>query len=68
MLEALRAKRQMVVRASLFEGNVVGVDKGIITLEFPETTAIIKSGWKTEFRTILNDTVSMIVGRRCPSN
>ncbi len=65
VLEALRAKRQMVVRASLFEGNVVGVDKGIITLEFPENYSHNKKRLeKTEFRTILNDTVSMIVGEK----
>lgn len=65
VLEALRAKRQMVIRASLFEGNVTKVDKGVITIEFPESYSHNKKRLeKQEFKSVLNDTVSMIVGEK----
>ncbi|PKK40011.1 DNA polymerase III subunits gamma and tau [Clostridiaceae bacterium JG1575] len=61
--EALRAKRQMVIRASLFEGQVVDVNHGIITLEFPENYSHNKKRLeKTEFRSLLEDTMSLIFG------
>lgn len=65
VLEALRAKRQMVIRASLFEGNVSKVEKGVITIEFPENYSHNKKRLeKQEFKSVLNDTVSMIVGEK----
>lgn len=65
ILEALRAKRQMVIRASLFEGVVVAVDKGIITVEFPADYSHNKKRLeKAEFKTVLDDTASMVLGEK----
>ncbi|MFB0919029.1 MAG: hypothetical protein QMB63_08195, partial [Clostridiaceae bacterium] len=65
VLEALRAKRQMVIRASLFEGNVSKVEKGVITIEFPENYSHNKKRLEKQlFKSVLNDTVSMIVGEK----
>ncbi len=63
--EALRAKRQMVIRASLFEGEVAEVKNGIITLEFPDKYSHNKKRLeKNEFRTVLEDTISLILGEK----
>ena len=63
--EALRAKRQMVIRASLFDGEVAEVKNGIITLEFPDKYSHNKKRLeKTEFRTVLEDTISLILGEK----
>lgn len=63
--EALRAKRQMVIRASLFEGEVAEVKNGIITLEFPDKYSHNKKRLeKSEFRTVLEDTISLILGEK----
>lgn len=63
--EALRAKRQMVIRASLFEGEIAQVKNGVITLVFPEKYSHNKKRLdKAEFRTVLEDTISMILGEK----
>ena len=63
--EALRAKRQMVIRASLFEGEITQVKNGVITLEFPESYSHNKKRLeKNEFRKVLEDTISMILGEK----
>lgn len=63
--EALRAKRQMVIRASLFEGEVAEVKNGVITLEFPDKYSHNKKRLeKAEFRTVLEDTISLILGEK----
>ncbi len=65
VLEALRAKRQMVIRASLFEGEISAVDKGIITLEFPEKYSHNKKRLeKPEYISVLEDTISSILGEK----
>lgn len=67
--EALRAKRQMVIRASLFEGEITAVKNGIITLQFPDNYSHNKKRLeKTEFRTVLEDTISMILGEKVHLN
>ena len=67
--EALRAKRQMVIRASLFEGEVTQVKNGVITLQFPESYSHNKKRLeKNEFRQVLEDTISMILGERVHLN
>ncbi|MFZ2258099.1 MAG: DNA polymerase III subunit gamma/tau [Clostridiaceae bacterium] len=61
--EALRAKRQMVIRASLFDGEVAEVKNGVITLEFPDKYSHNKKRLeRSEFRTVLEDTISLILG------
>lgn len=63
--EALRAKRQMVIRASLFEGEIASVKNGVITLVFPEKYSHNKKRLeKNEFRLVLEDTISMILGEK----
>lgn len=65
VLEALRAKRQMVIRASLFEGEVAEVEKGVITLEFPEKYSHNKKRLeKAEYISVLEDTLSSILGEK----
>lgn len=67
--EALRAKRQMVIRASLFEGEVTQVKNGVITLQFPESYSHNKKRLeKNEFRKVLEDTISMILGEKVHLN
>lgn len=67
--EALRAKRQMVIRASLFEGEVADVKNGVITLEFPEKYSHNKKRLeKAEFRTVLEETISLILGEKIHLN
>lgn len=61
--EALKAKRQMVVKASLTDAVIRKVEKGIITLEFPEKFSHSKTRLeKPEYWQILNETMSMILG------
>lgn len=63
--EALRAKRQMVIRASLFEGELVDFSQGIITMEFPESYSQNKKRLeKPELKVVLEDTISQIMGER----
>lgn len=65
VLEALRAKRQMVIRASLFEGEVAQVEKGVITLDFPEKYSHNKKRLeKPEYISVLEDTLSLILGEK----
>ena len=59
----MRAKRQMVIRASLFDGEVAEVKNGVITLEFPDKYSHNKKRLeRSEFRTVLEDTISLILG------
>lgn len=63
--EALRAKRQMIIKASLYEVNIKSVDKGVITLEFDEKYSHSKMRLeKPEYLTILTETISAILGER----
>ncbi len=65
VLESLRAKRQMVIRASLFEGEIADVDKGVITLTFPEKYSHNKKRLeKAEYITVLEETISSILGEK----
>lgn len=67
--EALRAKRQMVIRASLFEGEITQVKNGVITLQFPESYSHNKKRLeKNEFKIVLEDTISMILGEKVHLN
>lgn len=63
--EALKAKRQMVVKASLTDAIIKKVDKGIVTIEFPEKFSHNKTRLeKPQYWQILNETMSMILGER----
>ncbi len=65
ILEALRARRQMVIRASLTEARIKSTAGGIIHIEFPESFSHNRKRLeKPEYVQILSDTASMILGEK----
>lgn len=63
--EALRARRQMVIKASLFEVKIKSVEKGVINLEFEEKYSHSKKRLeKPEYLGILTETVNQILGEK----
>lgn len=63
IMEALKARRQMIIQASIIVGNPVGAEGGIIEVRFGKEYAFNKKRLeKKEYRDILEEAASTILG------
>ena len=65
IMEALKARRQMIIQASVIVGNPMKCDRGVIEVRFAKEYSFNKKRLeKKEYRDVLEDTAAAILGEK----
>lgn len=65
IMEALKARRQMIIQASVIVGNPMKCDRGVIEVRFAKEYSFNKKRLeKKEYRDVLEDTATAILGEK----
>jgi DNA polymerase-3 subunit gamma/tau len=65
IMEALKARRQMIIQASVIVGNPMKCDRGVIEVRFAKEYSFNKKRLeKKEYRDVLEDTAAAVLGEK----